>query len=482
MAKKKKKKQTLDIFRTFKIRHYCPDRSWLAYFNELARKQSNAIRFANKRFKNGLDDNQVRAAISGLINYNIDNKGKKYIDPNTYQSMPTDAHFINSAVIYAEGIYKASIENGQDTLTFNQKAFDKYNKGEITKDQLKEERLFPIYSVGEANQKGNRKYNFLNHKKLEFKPNKKEHFIFYLNPSPNQEKYLLEIYRLANNKNAPITIMIDKKYIYLSFDIDHMNKNNRVCENKRVLGIDLNPNSLGLVIKDEEKIYKAEKIDFSDLRLYTRKGFASDSEEKIYLNNKKNHEVIESAYYVVDLAEKYKCEAISIEILDNMVARTKSRTFNRSVNNDFKRKLFKETIQKICIERNIKHLEIIASYTSFFGHVKYNHILGDPCSAAACVADAGIIELDRVANGEKRIAWFNKVKIDKSLYSNNAYLNQWKETDMNFSSIKDLYESIKKFLSKGNMYLSYHISYQASSIAWFKSRRSSVRCLSYISD
>jgi hypothetical protein len=166
-----------------------------------------------------------------------------------------------------------------------------------------------------------------------------------------------------------------------------------------------------------------------------------------------------------------------------MIARTSNRHFNRSVNNDFKKKLFKITLQKICAERNIKYIEILAAYTSFFGHVKYNHILGDPCSAAACVADAGIIELERVANGGKRIAWFNQVKINKSLYNGNAYLNRWNEIDLNFTCIKDLHESIKKLFSKvpkGNMYASYHISYQTDNIVWFKNRGSAVRRLSYI--
>jgi hypothetical protein len=483
MAKEKKKHTPPPLIpRTIKIRHFCPDPSWLDYCGDLKRKQSNAIRFAVQRFREGFNTKEVREKVAYLINYNVDELNNEYIDPKRFQSVPTDSYFIHSAVIKAEGDYKSAEERGQKTITFKQKAFDRYNKGEITKEQLKKERNFPIYSVGESNQKGNRKYNFLSYNTIEFKPNRNDHFTFHLSPSRNQVKYLKTIYYLARNEKAPITIMLDEEYIYLAFDIDRADTPIRKeVEKNKVLGIDLNPNSFGFVIKNETEIFKAEKLDFMDLRLYTRKGFASDSDEKKYLNNKKTHEVIQAAYYIADIAEENHCQAIAIENLDNMIARTSNRHFNRSVNNDFKKKLFKLTLQKVCSERGIRYIEILAAYTSFFGHVKYNQILGDPCSAAACVADAGILELTR-ADGEKRIAWFNQLKIDKSLYIGNTYLARWNATDLNFTSIKELYESIKKLfsLSKGNMYESYHISYPEVSTSWFKSRRSSVRQIGYI--
>ena len=483
MTKAKKKHTPPPLIpRTIKIKHTCLDTSWPDYCGDLKRKQSNAVRFAVQRFREGFNANEVREKVAYLINYNVDAINEEYIDPKRFQSVPTDSYFIHSAVIKAEGDFKSAEERGQETITFKQKAFDRYNKGEITKSELKKERNFPIYSVGEANQKGNRKYNFIDYKTIEFKPNKDNHFTFHLNPTRNQVKYLKTIHYLARNKKAPITVQIDEEYIYLAFDIDRADTPIRKeIEKNKVLGIDLNPNSFGFVIKNETEIFKAEKLDFMDLRLYSRKGFASDSDEKKYLNNKKNHEVIQAAYYVADIAEQNHCQAISIENLDNMIARTSNRHFNRSVNNDFKKKLFKLILQKICSERGIRYVEILAAYTSFFGHVKYNEILGDPCSAAACVADAGILELAR-ADGEKRIAWFNQLKINKSLYIGNAYLNRWNETDLSFASVKELYESIKKLFSrnKGNMYESYHISYQGVSTSWFKSRGSSVRQIRYI--
>jgi hypothetical protein len=468
--------------RTFKIRYFCPDSDWNKYYLELARQQSNATRFAFNRFKDGLDKNQVYASVSALVNISIDQNNKEYVDPSVYQSIMPDAHFINSAVIYAEGIYKSADERGQKKLTFKQAAFDRYHKNEITKSELREARFFLIYSVGEANQMGNRKYNFLSFKTLEFKPKIHNKFKFYLSPTSNQEKYLKIIYELAIKRDAPVTIMLDRTHIYLTFDMKYIPSNATKVDiqENRVLGIDMNPNNFGFVIKDEREIFKAEKLDFMDLRLYTRKGFASDSDEKLYLNNKKDYEIIESAYYIVNQAEQFKCEAVSLEILYNMQSRGVNRHFNRAVNNDFKKKLFRNTIQKLCAERNIKFIEVIATYTSFYGYIKYNDILGDPCSAAACVADAGIIELERVVNSEKRIAWFKKVKIDKSLYKGNSFLNRWNETDLNFSSIKDLYESIKKLIAKGGMYKSYHISYQTNNIVWFKNQRSAIKREIYI--
>jgi IS605 OrfB family transposase len=395
--------------------------------------------------------------------------------------MPNDAHFINSAVKRAEGIYKSAETRGQDKITFGQKAFDRYHAKEITKDQLKKERAFAIYSIGEANQKGNRKYNFLSYDTFVFKPDNDHHFGFRLYPtSKNRIKYLKAIHQLANNKLAPITVTIDKKFIYFTFDIAAIQDVARPnIQNSRILGVDMNPNNFGYVIKDQSVIYQAEKLDFMDLRLYTLKGFASDSDEKKNLTNKKNYEVIQAAYYVVEQAIQFHCEAISLEQLDGMKGKTKNKHFNRAVNNDFKRTLFKSIIQKLCAERNIKFIEIMPAYTSFWGHVKYHHKLDDPCSAAACIADAGMIGLDQLKKGEKRQCWFKQVMINRLLYVKNSYLNRWNETDLNFDSIEDLHKSIKKLLAKGSMYASYHVSSRSCKHIWFKSRGSSVKRLMY---
>jgi hypothetical protein len=123
-------KKKSEALRTIKLRYFAPDNRWPTYHDELARQQSNATRFAYQRFnKDGMDRNQVNHAINAIDN----------------NSMPEDSHFVNSAVIRANGIYDSALTRGQKKLTFKQKAFEKYRNEKINKKQLKEERLFTIF-------------------------------------------------------------------------------------------------------------------------------------------------------------------------------------------------------------------------------------------------------------------------------------------------------------------------------------------------
>ena len=53
-------------------------------------------------------------------------------------------------------------------------------EGKITKEEFKLNRLSPLYSIGESQFKGNRKFNINSDLSITFKPSKDKHFIFKL--------------------------------------------------------------------------------------------------------------------------------------------------------------------------------------------------------------------------------------------------------------------------------------------------------------
>jgi IS605 OrfB family transposase len=425
--------------RTIKIPYTCSEANYRAVYAQIAKEQANVVRFAFIRFTEGLKEKGIRLLLKSLNN------------------ITQDTWFQQSAIRAAAGIYESCMKRNQTKVQFGRKAFLDYKNKKINKEQLKEARTFGVSSMGEAPNKGNRKFSFVSLNSVIFKPQKGTKFLLNINPSKNQKAYIKAIIDLSSTKATPITVKLTKTHICMSFDVSLMKDQNYKPKANRIMGVDMNPNRFAFCIKDSSKIHKSESFDLMELRLFSRKGFSSSSDEKKYLQNKKTHEVIELAHYFVNQAKALHVEAIALEKLTGMKSQGNNKNFNRSVNNDFKRNLFKETIEKLCAVHGIRFIEILPQYTSFIGCVLYGQALPDPISAAACIADAGQHTLNQLNQGTKFTAWFNALKINSSLYSTSKYLQQWKQEDLCFGSVKELYNSVKcLFGSNGGMSLSYH--------------------------
>ena len=425
--------------RTIKIPYSCSDLNYWAEYAQLNREQASITRFAFNRYQEGLKEKDIRVLLKSLNN------------------ISKDTWFQQSAIRAAAAMYESCVKRKQTTVVFGKNAFNQYKEGTITKQELKEQRTFGISSIGEAPQKGNRKFKFVSINEIQFKPQVRSKYKLSINPSKNQKQYIQAIIDLSNAKAAPITVRLTKTHLHLSFDVQLMQDKSYKPKANRVMGIDMNPNRYAFCIKDQNKILKSESFDLMSLRLYAKKGFASDSKEKKYLQNKKKHEIIELAHEFIKQAKALHVEAIALENLDGMESQGTNKHFNRAVNNDFKRKLFSDAIEKLCAIHNIKFIEVLSPYTSFMGCVLYGDILPDPISAAACIADAGRHTLTQIKTGTKWTAWFNALVIDSSLYNRSTYLQQWKQNNMRFGSVKELYNSVLKLLgSSESMSSSYH--------------------------
>ena len=458
--------------RTFKIPYKCSDINFGALYAQISKEQSNTQRIAYNRFVDSAKESTIRALFRN----------------GTYNNISTDTWFQQSAIKQAQNLYKAQLKKQEKLnlkklpkVQFARSAFLDYLKGKITKQELQEQRNFGIYSEGESSKKANRKFCFVSLNEVLFKLNRSTSFKLDIKPSKNQMKYIQACIDASNQKQGTagtaVSVRLSKEYIYITFDVSFICDKSYKPKANRVMGIDMNPNRYAFCIKDQNKLLKSESFDLMSLRLHAKKGFASNSKEKKYLHNKKTHEVIELAHEFIKQAKALHVEAIALENLDGMRSATSNKHFNRAVNNDFKRRLFRDVIEKLCTIHSIKFIEINSMYTSFMGCVLYGQALPDPISAAACVADAGIIHLQNQVQKHKYFKWFNNSSIDASLYNKSKYIQSWNSVYLSFASIPELYKSVKSLVPKGSMYSSYHafLGSYCSVRTKFKSEKSSVK-------
>ena len=138
--------------RTIKIPYSCSDLNYWAEYAQLNREQASITRFAFNRYQEGLKEKDIRVLLKSLNN------------------ISKDTWFQQSAIRAAAAMYESCVKRKQTTVVFGKNAFNQYKEGTITKQELKEQRTFGISSIGEAPQKGNRKFKFVSINEIQFKP------------------------------------------------------------------------------------------------------------------------------------------------------------------------------------------------------------------------------------------------------------------------------------------------------------------------
>ena len=294
-----------------------------------------------------------------------------------------DKWFFNSAVFDVKS-FKNKKKKDEKVIFGGKKNFFDRLRGKISKEEYQLKRLLPLYSVGEAPQKGNRKFQIEDENIIIFKLSKKEHITLNLvGVSKRYRDYLNQLITLQINKSIPITYKLDTKSVYISFDLNKL-KNNLKIQNKikdRVFGIDLNPNYIGYSVVDWKadgtyKIIKTGSISLKSLNDYDDslkgKGYSNQSKERKYISNKRNHEVIQIAHQLSKLANHYGCEVFSLEDLNiKQGDKEKGSKFNKLCNNQWNRNLLISQIKKMNCLYKIRTLEVIPNYSSFIGNLVY---------------------------------------------------------------------------------------------------------------
>ena len=352
------------------------------------RVYSSAVRFAFNRFQDGVAK-------------------KNDVYRKLIATFKLGSHLLNCASHEAEGIYK---REGKKKVVFGDMI--RRCKSLITKEEYKASRNRGFTAEGEKLQKGNRYFKFdIENNKIFYKRSRKEHITLNLPKlKRNVREELFLVQAAMENRTMPVTVKYKNRNIYITFDEGLVSRKKQAeLFSNRILGIDLNPNYIGLSIlefngKDEFKVMHKEVYDLS---LLQKQG-----------KNKAKHELIEINHKIVRLASHYKCSKVAVEDL-NMPSHNhrRGREYNRMCNNEWRRSITVPNLKLLCNINGIELVEVNPAYSSFIGNCLY----GDETTPDMV---ASSIEIARRAYKKFSKGWFYPVYDSVAV---SQTVNRWKE-------------------------------------------------------
>lgn len=308
--------------------------------------------------------------------------------------------------------------------------FIKRYKNQISKSQWKSAKLLGLSIFGQEHYKGNRHVEIFNNY-INLKLSKNEHIkIQFQQLKPNYKKEIQKILKLAQQKKIALTYYVDNEFINISYQ--QIKQNNYQKIQNRILGIDLNPNYIGISICDFNKaLDQVNKICLKKIYNLYQLNQQNNS-------NKKDYELLHIVKQIISLAKQYKVQKIVIQKL-NITTKNynKGTEYNKLLNNDWNRNLVVNNLKKRCKQQNIQLNEVLAFYSSFIGNVKYaNKSCPDMVAASIELARRGLwttkgLKCDFTQKNHLL------PKFDRSL------LNQWKE-EINNQTVNDWKQSYQK--------------------------------------
>ena len=272
-------------------------------------------------------------------------------------------------------LFKSNKTKGLKTVIFGGfKNLKDYLLKKKTKEQYKLDKLLPVTFQGEACKYGNRMFNFdFSNNIIIYKANRKQHYnLTYKHPRKNILHELYQLQELSKQNKIAITVKLNvvTKKLYIIFDERklHYEKYNDLKSN-RVIGIDLNPNAIGLSILEFNE-NNSEKFNV----LYKEVISTYELNKTSVSSNKRNYELIKICYHIDKLLKTWKCSRICLEELTiNSSDKGNGKTFNRLCNNVWCRNL---VINKLKMLSNIHGYfitEVNPAYSSVIGNILYGN-------------------------------------------------------------------------------------------------------------
>ena len=395
-------------------------------------KEFNSIvRFSFNRFQEGLNEKEVRNKVNSLFKNNC--------------------WFNQCGIKVGQQLFKKYKD--KKIIFGGKKLLINYLKKLITKDEYQSKKLLPLNIQGETCKKGNRLFNFdLINSKIELKLSKKNHQeIEFYKPNKNQFRELSKIQELVENKQLTLTVSLNNEYIWLTFDESLLNLQEKFqnLKSNRVLGIDLNPNYIGLSIlefnkNDEFKVLHKQVFDLSALNVTSKK--SSKDKSSKYLTNKRKFELIQVCYEINELMNYWKYSKLCIEDLSIKSSdRGSGRTFNRLCNNVWNRNLVVNKLKMLSVIYGYELVEVNPVYSSFIGNFLYgNENTPDMIASSIEIARRGYKKYSK--------GWFYPI------FSIEHLNEQWKQTLGGIKDWKSAFNQIKKSKLKYRFQLNDFIS------------------------
>ena len=379
--------------------------------NEELRLYNDVVRFAYNRVHkdNSLKEIDVRK----LVNDKFSDK--------------LNCWLIQCAIKEALQIQK---RNKNNKVIFGGKSLLKrYQKKLISKDEYKIEKQLPLNIQGEKLRKGNRLIDFhFDENYIIFKLSKQKHIKIELPKfRKSLQKELNKLNELINLKQTTVTIKLNNQCVYITYEEKDLElvKKYKDLKSNRILGIDLNPNALGLSIiefnsNDEFKILYKEVISTFNLN------------DKKINSNKRKFELIKICYQISNLMNVWKCAKLAIEDLNIKVGDQKKGTYlNRICNNYWDRTLVINKLKMLSNIYGFELVEVCPSYSSIVGNITFGNE-----NTVDMVASS--IEIGRRAYKKYEKGWFWKQ------FSFDAVDELWKQTLSGAKEWKELIIKIQK--------------------------------------
>ena len=306
--------------------------------------------------------------------------------------------------------------------------YKRYLRGFICKEEFDKQRQLPISSQGEILQNGNRMFDFhLDNQSLIFKVSRDKHIDIQLGHiHRNLQKELNKLNELCYDKKATVSIKLNNEYIWITYDeklLCNSVKFNRLKDN-RILGLDLNPNYIGLsVIEfDKEDDFKVLHKQVFDLKELTDKNISK---------NKRQYEIIKICHTINNLVNYWKCKKLSIEELNIKSSdKGQGKNFNRLCNNVWDRSLISNKLLMLSNIYSYELVEVNPVYSSFIGNLVY----GDETTPDMVAAS---IEIARRGYKKYEKNWFYPV------FNVDCLDERWKQTLTGVRNWKDVFLQIK---------------------------------------
>jgi hypothetical protein len=277
----------------------------------------------------------------------------------------------------------------------------------------------PIYSIGQANTKGNRRFRMdYATRTLTYKDQAQEYHFPIPKLKANWEIILEELCHKSNNGEMALLYSVSENMVNITYDeslLECFQKKYRPYkQNKfRYLGIDLNPNRIGVAVYDtrkQETIY-AEQYEI-----------ISDDQ------NKRLNEISHICDSIAKLMMHYQVFRLGMEDLTiKSKDHGKGKKYNKLVN-FWIRNFVKAKMRSICKLMQIQFCGLNPAYSSFVGTLR-NPDLGDCCGAASELA---------------RRCGYQSTGFYPKLLSRAELVHRWKEMANSVAKTwVDLYEEFK---------------------------------------
>ena len=427
---------------TIKLPYKCQDPVFSSVLKDLRRLQSSFVRSAYVQFHKGLSQYQVQQ------------------DKELQSKFELGSWFRQSGLMLAKGIQE---RNKSEKVIFGGKVnLQKRMQNKLSKADWQAKRLLPLNVQGESSNNGNRHFVLdLSNNSIYFKPSRKEKFTLELPKLHRNVKEKLKLLEASTKlKLQPFQVQLTDSHIFISFDeVKVPKKLNQVIEN-RFLGIDLNPQSIGISIIENQPDQSVKVIHVQEFSVHKlvndikKLKVASSSPLFKKANNKLNHETIEISKAIIHLALTFNCKGIFIEDLDFKGSQV-GHSLNRNNKNLWKRGSLTSNLQKRCQLNGLTFFKVSPQYSSQIGNLMYPY--SDPVNASIEIARRGCQVI------------FEKQKSKRKFYPEfkvSSLKDQWKEQFSECKDWKEVFSIIK------NSEVKYRVSLESLNI----SRVFSLKC------